>query len=68
MLATDWEASRTRARPIPLTAEATVPAAPAARRKDLRLHFVDLIKDLLHLSGVYFDALIISKRKKKSIV
>jgi hypothetical protein len=51
-----------------LTADATVPAAPAARRNDLRLHFVDLIKDLLHLSGVHFDDDIISKRKKKSIV
>jgi hypothetical protein len=49
-----------------LAADATVPAAPAARRNDRRLHFVDLIKNLLDLSGVHFDDHIISKRKKKA--
>jgi hypothetical protein len=49
-----------------LTADATVPAAPAARRNDLRLHFVDLITNLLDLSGVHFDDYIISKRRKKA--
>jgi hypothetical protein len=38
-----------------LAADATVPAAPAARRNDRRLHIVDLIKNLLDLSGVHVD-------------
>jgi hypothetical protein len=46
-----------------LAADATVPAAPAARRKLLRLHFVDLIKNLLDLSGVHFDDHIISSNR-----
>jgi hypothetical protein len=66
VLATDWEASRTRARLIPLAADAIVPAAPAARRNDLRLHFVDFIKNLLHLSSVHFGDQIISKPKTKA--
>jgi hypothetical protein len=66
MLATDWEASRTRARAIPLAADATVPATPAARRNDRRLHIVDFIKNLLDLSGVHVDDHIIRERKKKA--
>jgi hypothetical protein len=49
-----------------LAADATVPAAPAARRNDRRLHVVDLIKNLLDLSGVHFDDHIITNRKKKA--
>jgi hypothetical protein len=56
----------TRARAIPLAADATVPAAPAARRNDRRLHIVDLIKNLLDLSGVHVDDHIIRERKKKA--
>ena len=52
--------------PNPLAADATVPAAPAARKNDRRLHFVDLIKNLLNLSGIHFDDHIIRKRKKKA--
>jgi hypothetical protein len=49
-----------------LAADATVPAAPAARRNLRRLHIVDLIKNLLDLPGVHFDVPIINKRKKKA--
>jgi hypothetical protein len=49
-----------------LVADVTVPAAPAARRNDRRLHIVDLIKNLLDLSGVHFDDHIIRERKKKA--
>jgi hypothetical protein len=66
MLATDWEASRMRSRAIALAADATVPAAPAARRNDRRLHILDLIKDLLDLPGVHFDDHIIREGKKGS--
>jgi hypothetical protein len=55
-----------RARPKPLAADATVPMVPAARKNDRRLHFVDLIKILLNLSGIPFDDHIIRKRKKKA--
>jgi hypothetical protein len=54
-----------RARAIPLAADATVPAAPAARRNERRLHVVDLIKNLLDLSGVHFDDHIIRERKRR---
>src|SRR5208337_901501 len=62
MFATVWPASRARARAIPLAADATVPAAPAARRNDRRLHILDLIKNLLDLSGVHFEDDIIRER------
>jgi hypothetical protein len=68
MFATDWEASRTRARASPLAADATVPAAPAARKNDRRLHIVDLIKILLDLSGIRFDDHIIRERKKRPVI
>jgi hypothetical protein len=51
---------------MPLAADATVPAAPAARRNDRRLHILELIKDLLDLCGVHFDDHIIRERKKKA--
>src|ERR1039458_1705005 len=46
--ATDWDAARTRSMLNPLVAEATDPATPAARRNDRRLHFAELIKNLLN--------------------
>src|SRR5271157_5782737 len=55
MVAIAWPASRARARAIPPPADATAPAAPAARRNDRRLHIVDFIKNLLDLSGVRID-------------